>query len=79
MDDSSEHRDYRSAAPEEGAGSVSPAFSMLDPDTAAGVQLQVDGGGAYISAQEMEQHIETYEKTLEQTEAPVKKRTQGFG
>lgn len=79
MDESSEYRDYRSAAAEETSALVSPAFSVLDPDTAAGVQLQLDGIGSYISAQEVEQRIETYEKTLEQTDMPVKKRTQGFG
>lgn len=80
MDDSSEYRDYRSGAQEDGAASAVPAaFSVLDPDTAAGVQLQLDGTGAFISVQEVEQHVETYEKTLEQTDAPVRKKTQGFG
>ena len=33
----------------------------------------------FISVQEMERRIETYERTIEQSEDPLKKKTQGFG
>lgn len=54
--------------------------SPLGSEGSSSVQLQFqENQSVFLSIQERESHIESYERTLEQTEDPLKKKTQGFG
>ena len=54
--------------------------SPLSNEVSSSVQLQFQENGSLIfSLQEVEQHVESYERTMEQSETSVKKKTQGFG
>ena len=60
-------------------GSSQP-YSALDSETASMVrfQFQEDAYPAF-SLQDVEEHVGSYERTLEQTDDVLKKKTQGFG
>ena len=59
---------------------VSIPYSALDGEMSTEIQLQFQEKDIpFISVQEMERRIETYERTIEQSEDPLKKKTQGFG
>lgn len=59
---------------------VSVPFSALNGETSTEIQLQfLERDVSFISVQEVERRIETYERTVEQSDEPLKKKTQGFG
>ena len=54
--------------------------SPLSNEISSSVQLQFqESRSSFLSLQEVEQHVESYERTMEQSETSVKKKTQGFG
>ena len=54
--------------------------SALNGETSTEVQLQfLEKDSPFISVQEFERRVEIYERTVEQYEDPLKKKTQGFG
>jgi len=60
--------------------SVSLPHSSLSNEVSSSVQLQFqENQPFYFTSKEVEHHIESYERTIEQSEDPLKKRTQGFG
>lgn len=60
--------------------SSSLPFSPLSNEVSSSVQLQFqENKPLYLSLQDVEHHIESYERTIEQSDEPVKKKTQGFG
>ena len=59
---------------------VSVPFSALNGEMSTEIQLQFQEKDIpFISVQEVERRIETYERTIEQSEDSLKKKTQGFG
>lgn len=57
-----------------------PRASLNDDDVAVRIGLQfMEHGAPFFTVQEVEQHVETYERTAEQSDEPLRKRTQGFG
>jgi hypothetical protein len=55
-------------------------FSPLSNEMSSAVQLQFqENKPFYPSLQEVNHHIESYEHTIEQSDEPLKKKTQGFG
>ena len=55
-------------------------YSPLSNEVSSSVHLQFqESSPSFFSLQEVEQHIESYEKTIEQSETSMKKKTQGFG
>lgn len=59
---------------------VSVPFSALNSETSAEIQLQFQEKDLpFISVQEFERRVETYERTIENSDDPLKKKTQGFG
>ncbi len=54
--------------------------ASLNDDAAARIGLQfMEHGAPFFTVQEVEQRVETYERTAEQSDEPLRKRTQGFG
>ena len=54
--------------------------SPLSNEVSSTVQLQFqENKPLYLSLQEVNHHIESYERTIEQSDEPLKKKTQGFG
>ena len=69
---------YRSDDAQESNSSL--PFSPLSNEVSSAVQLQFqENQPFYLSLQDMEQQIESYERTIEQSDEPLKKKTQGFG
>ncbi|MBO4519672.1 MAG: hypothetical protein J5787_00530 [Alphaproteobacteria bacterium] len=59
---------------------LSLPFSPLSNEVSSSVQLQFqENKPVYLSLQEVNHHIESYERTIEQSDEPLKKKTQGFG
>lgn len=57
-----------------------PRASLNDDDAAVRIGLQfMEHGAPFFTIQEVEQRVETYERTVEQSDEPLRKRTQGFG
>lgn len=55
-------------------------FSPLSNEISSAVQLQFqEDKSFYLTLQDVNQHIESYERTIEQSDEPLKKKTQGFG
>ena len=55
-------------------------YSLLSNEVSSSVQLQFqENKPLYLSLQEVNHHIESYERTIEQSDEPLKKKTQGFG
>ncbi|MBR1944815.1 MAG: hypothetical protein IJ846_00785 [Alphaproteobacteria bacterium] len=73
--------DVNSYLPEDVQENPSPLpFSPLSNETSSSVQLQFqENKPLYLSLQEVNHHIESYERTIEQSDEPLKKKTQGFG
>lgn len=60
--------------------STSLPYSSLSNEISSAVQLQFqEKSSFYPSLQEVEHHIESYERTMEQADSALKKKTQGFG
>lgn len=54
--------------------------SPLTNEVSSSVQLFFqENQPFYLNSKDVEHHIESYERTLEQYEDPLKKKTQGFG
>jgi len=54
--------------------------SPLSNEVSSSVQLQFqENSPSFLSLQEVEQRVESYERTMEQSETSIKKKTQGFG
>ncbi|MBR1777559.1 MAG: hypothetical protein IJ752_03105 [Alphaproteobacteria bacterium] len=69
---------YQSEELQENADSL--PYSPLGSEVSSAVQLQFqESRPFYLSLQDVEHHIESYERTIEQSEDPLKKKTQGFG
>ena len=59
---------------------VSLPYSNLDGETSTEIQLQMqERNTPFFSVHEVEKHVETYERTIEQSDDPLRKKTQGFG
>ena len=59
---------------------ISVPLPTLNGEMSTEVQLQFQERDIpFISLQEVEKHVETYERTIEQSDEPLKKKTQGFG
>lgn len=59
---------------------VSVPLPPLSNEISSAVQLQIqEDKSFYLTLQDVNHHIESYERTLEQSEEPLKKTTQGFG
>lgn len=55
-------------------------YSTLSSETGPIVHLQFqEDQSAYFSLQDVEEHVGSYERTLEQSEDSLQKKTQGFG
>ena len=54
--------------------------SPLSNEVSSSVQLQFqENQPFYFNLKDVEHHIESYERTIEQSDEPLKKKTQGFG
>lgn len=53
--------------------------STLSNETSSSAQLQFQENKPFFLSSEINYFIESYERTLEQSEEPLKKKTQGFG
>lgn len=66
--------------PSEETALSQPRAFLGDDNAVVRIGLQfMEHGAPFFTVQEVEQHVETYEHTAEQSDEPPKKRTQGFG
>ena len=54
-------------------------YSPLSNETSSTVQLHFQENKPFFLSSEVNYFIESYERTVEQSEEPLKKKTQGFG
>ena len=59
--------------------SYSLPYSTLNGESSSAAQIQLQENKTFFSSSEVTYFIESYERTLEQSEEPLKKKTQGFG